>query len=394
MELRNIFNSLPRAVLIASLLAAPLVASTDAAVHRAVAPAGVGGAGRGTLLATDTLVNETGRMLPVGSITPIFGIAFVKGDIPTGTAPKLKISDADQPYSWGLQSYWSDGSLRTASFMLRTTTAISTGTIPLEVWSNGTPPAASPRTLAEVYAQNITVNTTSPLGKLSAWLTNDSNNVEQFTYLDGGAGRIWRILTHTAATQGGSQDGQVEAYHYIAALTDSNGTGLKAFRYLPRLTQPWYNKDTPAKNYRVFTAVNWQLGLGAATAFSFGPSAGTSFNTRNFTASVGSTDFTATSTHNWWIRAIQPSGSALPPTILANIVMSYRPPPAPERIRSYRSMRSRLSAICSGRPPTRNGIFSFPARPRPRPITGSASRSTRTTCARPSCFRRLTRPLR
>jgi hypothetical protein len=227
----------------------------------------------GVKVATMTIVNTSPSVTqPSGFVTPMFGWCFKKGDIPSGTAPIFKNGGLPQPYSWGMQTYWSDGSLKFASFMMLClgSTIAGGASLPIEVWSGGTDPTPSVRTLTEVYAESIVANVTGAgtnfflVGALGGWLRNDANNVEQAVYLDGDAGKVWRVLTHMAPTIGGTAHGQMECYHYIAALTDSDGA-LGGFRYLPCLTQPWYDVNTPAKAIRSFTTVNWQHGAGPTT---------------------------------------------------------------------------------------------------------------------------------
>src|SRR6266550_1792051 len=263
---------------------------------------GTSGIGVSVNLATMALVNTSGSTQGVGSISPFFYLPFKKGDIVRSDWPIIKISGVAQPHSYGLDSYYSDGSLRGVAVFFRTTASIAGSTTqPFEIWSGGSKPAASARALSElpgwsVPANCVTVNGTGKSGTgfgfpsgttWSAWLTNDANNVEQFVYMDGAAGKVWRILTHMAATQGGAAHGQLEVYHYIAALTDGSGN-LGGFRYLPRMCQPWYDVDSPAKNWRAFTALNWKVGAATATPFLFGQTAGSPFTAKSFTASSSS----------------------------------------------------------------------------------------------------------
>jgi hypothetical protein len=267
----------------------------------------------GDLLSTLTLVNTSASAQAADFISPMFGWVFHKGDIPAATAPLFKNGSTPQPYSWGLQSYWSDGSLKFASFMLRSTAGIAgNGSVSIGVWSGGTAPAAGARTLTEVYAESLIVNVTGAgagfglAGDLGGWLRVDANNVEQFVYLDGDAGKVWRVLTHMAPTIGGTRHGQIECYHYVAALTDASGN-LGGFRYLPCVAQPWYNDITVGatpipKAIRSFTTVNWQHGAGpttvplaiGATAITFTHVAGASVNSTR----TGSSDFYSGSADN------------------------------------------------------------------------------------------------
>lgn len=251
-------------------------------------------------LATLPLVNTSGSTQATGSVTPMFGWVFKRGDIPSGTAPQFLVSGVAQPYSWGCQSTWADGSLKFASFVLRTTASVAgSGTLSVGVWNNGAAPATSARTLTEVYNQSLQVNATGANFGLSgtyvAALVNDANNVEQLVYLDGAAGKVWRVKTHFAT--GGTAHGQLECYHYVAALTDASGN-LGGIRHLGRICQPHYNFDTPAKNWRAFSSVSWQYGVGPTTVPLVWP-----FSNADFTWTSGAI-FHTTAANNFYSGAI------------------------------------------------------------------------------------------
>lgn len=255
-------------------------------------------------VATLTLVNTSGSTQAAGTISPIFGQAFKKGDVPSGTAPQFLVSGVAQPYSWGCQAYYSDGSLCWAMFMLRTTASVAgNGTLAVGVWNGGSAPAASARTLAEVYAQAILAATTGAganfglAGNWNAYCANDANNHAQYVYMDGAAGKVWRIETEFAQTPGGAAHGQLYCYHYVAALTDAAGA-LGGFRYIARIMQPWYNNDTPAKNWRAFSAIAVEYGAGP-TSISL-PSIGAA---RTFTGAAASQTWNSTVANGWYAGA-------------------------------------------------------------------------------------------
>jgi hypothetical protein len=301
-----------------------------------VVAASVGGA-----LSTLTLVNMSGSTQAAGFVTPIFGWVFKKGEVPAGIAPLFKNGTTPQPYSWGLQSYWSDGSLKFASFMLRSTASIGgNGSLAIGVWSGGTAPTTSARTVTEVYTEAMIVNlvgagsTFGLTGTWGAWLTNDSNNVEQFVYLDGDAGKVWRFLTHVAPAQGGTAHGQLECYHYVAALTAAGG-GLGGFRYLPCVAQPWYDDitvdGTPVpKAIRSFTTVKWQRGpttvplaLGL-TAIDFTWTSGISCTTRNAGTPTVSDFYSGEIQSTFNIPCYFTTTGTLPPPLALNTVYYVR----------------------------------------------------------------------
>ena len=271
---------------------------------------GVGPAG--PQLTTMTLINTSGSTQTSGFITPIFGMTFKKGDVPINTAPKFQIGGIDQPYSWGLQSYYSDGSLRHASFMFRCSSSIAgNGTLTVNINSGGTAPSASSRTLTEVYAQNLQVGGPGLglfgglVGTWNGYLRNDANNTEQYVYLDGQAGKSWRIKTHMAQSAGGTAHGQLEVYQYVTALQDNSGN-LGGFRHIARITQPYYNLDTPTKALRAFSSISTQYGAGPTSIPLTWP-----FTNTNFTTVNGSMAATVASagTHNFYSGAQPGNGS-------------------------------------------------------------------------------------
>ncbi len=265
-------------------------------------------------LATLTLVNTSGSTQAADFVSPIFGWPFKMGDIPTGYAPQFQIAGINQPYSWGCQTYWSDGSLKFAAFMLRCDTAIAgSGSLSIDIFGGGAAPTTSARTLAEVYAELIQVNIVAAsisnaflTGTWNAVLASGAHNLEQHVYLDGDAGKVWRILTDFV--QSAAAHGQLVTYHYVAALTDSAGA-LGGFRYLPCVTQPWYDINSPTKNWRAITTLNWQHGGGPTTVAFVKP-----FSSAAFSGSGGS--FLTTAPNDWDL------GSDVRPVIPGRITTS------------------------------------------------------------------------
>lgn len=274
-----------------------------------------GGGGGGTLPTTMTLVNTSGSTQAANFISPIFGMTFKKGDIASGTAPIFTgtVSTTVYPYSWGLQSYYGDGSLRHASFMFICKDSIAgNANLSVTIASGGTAPSASSRTLTEVYAQNLYVGGPGVgafgglTGTWSGYLTNDSNNLYQYVYLDGQAGKSWRIGTNMATTKGGSAHGQLIVDHYITALQDVSGN-LGGFRHIGRITQPYYDHDSPTKALRAFTSVSTKYGAGPTTINLTWP-----YSTTNFIGSNGSATFTvaAAGTQNFYSGALPGEASS------------------------------------------------------------------------------------
>lgn len=222
----------------------------------------------GGLLATMTLVNTSGSQVAANHIPPMFGHPFKKGDIPYGSYPRFELADTTTvPYSWGNQRTWSDGSLKFASFMIRVPTTIaSNGTLDISVKSDTVAPSASSRTTADLSSGSADLNVTVVgLDNLSGtWVSSlnqgVTDNDDTLTFLDGPAGKVWRIRQQFM--QSAANHGQLECYWYVAALQNAS-SGLYGLRYLGRVVQPWYNVDSPTKNYRSFSS--FLLKNGAST---------------------------------------------------------------------------------------------------------------------------------
>lgn len=265
--------------------------------------AGSGG-GPGTLLTTMTLVNTSGSTQAANFVTDIFGHPFKKGDIPngcTGGAPQFQLTNGTNvPFSEGLAPFcWSDGSLKWAPFMLRVPTSIAgSGSLTINILSGGSTPASSSRSLSDFATASTDLNVSvdgETLGNLSGTWVSDLNqgigvaHTDDYHYMGGQAGDVWRV--RASFRQSGSNHGQLEAYWYVQALQDNSG-GLYGLRYLPRITQPWYNCDAggggsgcdasaPAKNWRGFSALKVLNGasvLRDVFATKFGPT-----NAKTFT---------------------------------------------------------------------------------------------------------------
>ncbi len=221
--------------------------------------------------ATVTVPNTSGSTQAAGGWTPQFGWVFDEGRIPAGTAPILKDGTTPQPYCWGGQTYWPDGSLRHASFIVRLTNSVAgSASKSLAMFNGGAAPSSSSRTLTEVYAQSFQINATgagSNFGLSGNWVAlldspaSDSNNWKQSTFLDGDACKEWKVRVHFVPAGGGTPHGQLEADFYVAALTDSGGN-LGGFRINYALSQPWADVTSPAKGVRAYSLVQLQYGAG------------------------------------------------------------------------------------------------------------------------------------
>jgi hypothetical protein len=290
---------------IAAVLASSLLGSSSAQAIL-FSGNGIGGGGGGSTLTTRTFVNTSGSTQAANFISPTFGVTFKKGDIAAGTAPKFQVGGVDQPFSWGLQSYYNDGSLRQASFRVKCSSLIAgSGTVTVNILSGGTAPAQMwtlSQALTHVYAQNLQINATGLgafaglTGNWHAYVLNDANNLEQLTYMDGQAGKSLRLKINFAQTQGGAAHGQMVLYEYIDVLPDNSGN-LGSFRHMPSIQQPYYNNDTPTKNWRGLSSLTWSYGAGPTTVNWNWP-----YSTLNLTGSNGSPDYVvaAAGTHNYY----------------------------------------------------------------------------------------------
>jgi hypothetical protein len=250
------------------LLTAAVGPSTDIDIH--VVPPGTV-----AVVNTIQLCSTSGSTVAANTPSPpMFPVEFRKGDIPAGQYPKLQAADGTP---WGATfinvRHWSDGSMKIAGVLPGPfPKAIPTGCAAANVLSGGSAPAASGLTTAQLYSELIQLNANGFAGALgsglshsgnwAAKLANDANNVEVVNYGDGQGGRVYRILTHVQ--QSGTPHGQMEVYWYVQQLLNASG-GVAGYRVLPRLTQPWYNNDTPAKDWRGLQTFNVQYGASPTT---------------------------------------------------------------------------------------------------------------------------------
>lgn len=240
----------------------------DEVPHCSLLFSGAGGSGGGTLLATRTIENTGGGATATNSHTPAFGLHFKQGDIPSGTYPLLKTTGGTTvPYSfWGESRGWPDGSLKFIGVLPRFPDAISgSSTADLKVVQGGTAPSASSRTVSEVYAASIEMAGLTGLDNITGdWIAalQSANIAETVVIGDGPAGKVWRFLVEYK--QSGSAHGQLRCYFYVMALQDGSGN-LAGFRVLARTTQPFYDVDSPTKDYRSFTSLVLRHGAGPTT---------------------------------------------------------------------------------------------------------------------------------
>lgn len=284
-----------------------------------------------------TFVNESNSVtMPAGQSTACFGFCFRDGDIPPGTAPIFTVSSTVQTFSAGLQTYWPSGFLKYASFMLLPTFSVAAnGSQVVTITNGGSWPyttsqyanatsTVSGRTLTELYAQSIVVNTppypsvvnngrTSTT--LGAWLNGDANQYRVLKTHDGAAGTVWKISTNMTTAAGGTADGQLVVDHHVALLNDASAA-LAGCRWLGTIRQPFYNQNSGpfagSGSYVVFkppnsttpsSGINLQTvgpgGTGTAyVPMPFHGNDGNDLDVVNFTAASGNVAI-ATATSNW-----------------------------------------------------------------------------------------------
>jgi hypothetical protein len=211
------------------------------------------------VIASLTIPNTSGSQVGADFIPDMFGHPFKKGDIATGRYPKFELSDgANVPYTMLYPSYWSDGSLKRAAFLIRVpSTVAANGSVAVNIKSGTSAPGSSSRSLADLSSGGTDLQVVvTGLDNLSGtWVSSLNQGVidndDVLLLGDGPVGKVWRIRQQFM--QSGANHGQLECYWYVAALQDANG-GLYGIRYFGRVSQPWYNVDTPAKNFRSFSS--------------------------------------------------------------------------------------------------------------------------------------------
>ena len=237
-----------------------------------------------------TAINDTASTLTAGTYFLQRGLVFADGDLPAGTYPQLLVSGVAQPYTPYMITTWPSGAVKRMSVLIRPTFSLTaSATQAIGVWNSGTAPAASGRTLTDLYNQSLSVQAVAApvsganiTGTWGAWAASDTNNYAQYTLGDGQAGLVGKLRLKMALTQGGTPHGQLECDLFFALLNDgSNALGGVAF--LARMIQPYYDIDSPAKNPRAFSSISYQYGAGPTTvAWPF------PFTTAAFTATSGS----------------------------------------------------------------------------------------------------------
>ena len=214
-------------------------------------------------------------------------------------------------YSAGLQTYWPDGSLKWAAFSLMVPASPPSfpATVTISDAGAGSWPAASGRTLTDIYNQHITINAKTPsvpvtgnvrTADLFAAFVGDANNYRATKYMDGAAGACWKISVKFATSVGGSADPLLIGDAYVFAMNDGSG-GLGGFRWLGNIRNPLRSDQVghdgewvafqPPSSGSPSTGLNWSINPSGTPIYT---PAQHPFNTVNFSNGGSFTGSTAT----------------------------------------------------------------------------------------------------
>jgi len=262
----------------------------------------------GGLITTLSLVNTSGSTQAANFVSPMLGMPFKAGDLPSGEYPVFTLED-DTPVPATVYSdtSWPDSSKKFCGVLLRTPTSIAgSGTLSVEVKGGGSAPAASSRTLSDLTAADITVELTGITNLSGVWTASLNTAITDATDIvvigDGPAGKVWRI--GGPFKQSGAAHGQLHCWHYVAALQNSVG-GLLGIRYLGRIAQPWADVSSPTPNNRRATGV---LKSGASTIRTLQGVTGSEVTGNNIDIDHYTSFFTAGADAKW--DYVQGGGSA------------------------------------------------------------------------------------
>jgi hypothetical protein len=198
---------------------------------------------------TLTITNLSGSTLATNFVTDIFGLAFKKGDIPSGSYPRIELSDGTLcPATFSNFSTWSDGSLKNGYGFCRVPESLAgSGTKTLNIKNNGTAPSASGFTTANINAsasRDFKVTLTG-VENLSGAFTSALNqgitdNDKIYKDCDGDAGAIWVVEEECSAHS------HLLARHYIRVGKDASAA-VYDWLWCPLVFQPKMNTATPLR---------------------------------------------------------------------------------------------------------------------------------------------------
>lgn len=212
----------------------------------------------GGLITTLSLVNTSGSTQAANFVSPMLGMPFAAGDLPSGEWPVFALEDDTPcPATVYNDTSWPDGSKRLCGVFFRTPTSIAgSASLTINVNSGGSAPSASSRTLSDVTAADLKVEVTGVTNLSGLWTASLNTAITDATEIlvigDGPAGKLYRV--RGAFKQSGAAHGQLECYHYFLLAQNSAG-GLSHIEYLPRVAQLWADVASPTPTRRVMTCV-------------------------------------------------------------------------------------------------------------------------------------------
>ncbi len=223
----------------------------------------------GGLITTLSLVNTSGSTQAANFVSPMLGVPFKAGDLPSGEYPVFALED-DTPCPatiWDVTT-WPDGSMKRCSAIFRVPASIAgSGTLTINVNGGGSAPSASSRGTSDFTAADLKTELTGVTNLSGVWTASLNTAITDATDVvvlgDGPAGKVYKI--GGPLKQSGSAHGQMHAWHYAVAMQNNVG-GLLGLRYLGRLVQPWADVASPTPTRRVVTGV---LKSGATTLRTF-----------------------------------------------------------------------------------------------------------------------------
>lgn len=206
---------------------------------------------------------SNGQIVVTLNTTPTYSIGYLTLSSLTGTGGYAALNGTWKVISVAstvvtLQGPYAAGGLPSAT--INGGTATQPTYIQVDVYSGGTTPAASSRSLSDFTAGGLDLNQkvvgldSQLSGTWESELSQGiSANGADYKYMDGAAGAVWRV--RAAFRQSGSNHGQLEGWWYIAALQDDSGN-LAGIRYLVGTTAPYYNVSSPAANFWSFSSIS------------------------------------------------------------------------------------------------------------------------------------------
>jgi hypothetical protein len=242
-----------------SILSLPLAGTAAVPLHAALERPG-SPTDHGSVLTVIQLHNTQGNAEQAADfVSPMFGQAFAKGQLPAGMFPRFVLSDgtACPATLWGISS-WPDGSMKFCAAMLRVPVAVAaSGNVEVQVRTGGAKPSPGQRTVQDLLSAELHIELEGQTALEGRWTAALAEGIKagSNTVLvgSGPAGTIWRIGSEFRDASGAAH-GQLYCWHYVAALTGASDQ-LIGLRYLGRVAQPWTDVRTPAARNREFAAV-------------------------------------------------------------------------------------------------------------------------------------------